>query len=135
MNLQFVLVIYYLTLVRKSLVSIQTLIYIHSNIFFKEFSNFKVSRGSYLYKGTLTFILLPLLNYDLSYEMFSCRSLCHSSSLFTGDIQIRVTLSLLNCNLFTLSVQILVTAPKLCEVRYPDMPTYYLLSWMYGRFL
>ena len=44
-------------------------------MYFKSFSNFKVSCGSYLYKGTLTFILLPLLNYDLSYEMSSCRSL------------------------------------------------------------
>ena len=41
MNLQFVLVIYYLTLVRKSLVSVQTLIYIHSNIFFKSFQILK----------------------------------------------------------------------------------------------
>ena len=37
MNLQFLLVIYYLTLVRKSLVSVQTLIYIHSNIYFINF--------------------------------------------------------------------------------------------------
>ena len=80
MNLQFVLVIYYLTLVRKSLVSVHTFIYLHSNIYFRNFSNFEVSCGSYLYKGTLTFILLPLLNYDLSYEMSSCRSLCHFST-------------------------------------------------------
>ena len=41
MNLQFVLVIYYLTLVRKLLVLVQTLIYIHSNIFFKSFQILK----------------------------------------------------------------------------------------------
>ena len=76
MKLQFVLVIFYLTLVRKSLVSVHTLIYLHSNIYFRNFFlNFEVSCGSYLYKDTLTFILLPLLNYDLSHEMSSCRSL------------------------------------------------------------
>ena len=48
MNLQFVLVIYYLTLVRKSLVSVHTLIYLYSNIYFRNFSNFEVSCGSYL---------------------------------------------------------------------------------------
>ena len=47
------------------------------------FSNFKVSCGPYLYKGTLTF----------------------------------TPLSLLNCDLFTLGVQILVTAPEI-YVRY-----------------
>ena len=76
MNLQFVSVLYYLTLVRKSLALVYTLIYLHSNIYFRNFSlNFEVSCGSYLYKGTLTFILLPLLNCDLSYGMSSCRSL------------------------------------------------------------
>ena len=75
MKLPFVLVIYYLTLVEKSLVSVHTLIYLHSNIYFRNFSNFEVSCGSYLYKGTLTFILLPLFNCDLSYEMSSSRSL------------------------------------------------------------
>ena len=56
------------------------------------FSNFEVSCGSYLYKGTLTFILLPLLN----------------------------------CDIFMLSVQILVTwHQKLCERLRPDSPTYY----------
>ena len=34
-------------------------------------------------------------------------------SLFIQNVQIRVTLSLLNCDLFTLSVQILVMAPKI----------------------
>ena len=76
MKLQFVLIIYYLTLVRKSLVSVHALIYLHSNIYFRNFSlNFEASCGSYLYKGTLTFILLPLFNCDLSYEMSSSRSL------------------------------------------------------------
>ena len=56
-----------------------------------------LSCGSCLYKGTLTFILLPLLN----------------CGLFTWDVQIWVTLSLLNCDLFTLGVQILVTAPEI----------------------
>ena len=41
MNLQFLLVIYYLTLVRKSLVSVQTLIYIHSNIYTLEIFKFQ----------------------------------------------------------------------------------------------
>ena len=69
-----------------------------------------MSCGSYLYKGTLTFILLPLLNCDL----------------FTLGVQILVTLLLLNCDLFTLSVQILVTQhQKLCEGWQPDSPTYY----------
>ena len=55
-------------------------------------ANFEVSCGSYLYKGTLTFILLPLLN----------------------------------CDLFRLSVQFLVTwHQKLCEVLRPDSPTHY----------
>ena len=54
--------------------------------------NYQHSCGSYLYKGTLTFILLPLLN----------------------------------CDLFTLGVQILVTwHQKLCEVWQPDSPAYY----------
>ena len=67
----------------------------HQYIYIKIFilrANFEVSCGSYLYKGTLTFILLPLPN----------------------------------CDLFTLSVQILVTRhQKLCEGWRPDSPTYY----------
>ena len=103
--------IYYPTLVRKTLILVHTLIYLHSNIYFKNFPlNFEVSCGSYLYKGTLTFILLPLLNYDLAGETSS--AIHHFLSPFTQNVQIRVTLSLLNCDLLTLSVQILVTAPK-----------------------
>ena len=46
--------------------------------------------------------------------------------LFTLGVQILVTLSLLNCDLFTLSVQILVTwHQKLCEEWRSDLPTYY----------
>ena len=65
----------------------------HQYIYIKIFilrANFEVSCGSYLYKGTLTFILLPLPN----------------------------------CDLFTLSVQILVMQ-KLCEGWQLDSPTYY----------
>ena len=40
-------------------------------------------------------------------------------NLFTLGVQILVTLSLLNCNLFTLGVQILVTAPEI-YARYGD---------------
>ena len=55
-------------------------------------TNFEVYCGSYLYKGTLTFIPLPLLN----------------------------------CDIFTLSFQILVMwHQKLCEGWRPDSPTYY----------
>ena len=113
MELQFILIFfYYLTLVRKSLVLVHALIYVHSNVYFRKFSlNFKVSCGSYLYKGTLTFILLPLLNYNLSGETSSANH--HFLSPFTQNVQIRVTLSLLNCDLSTLTVQILVTAPKI----------------------
>ena len=84
MNLQFVLVIFYLTLVRKSLVSVHTLIYIHSNIFFLEiffFLNFRISSGSNLHKGTLTFILLPLCDHDPVGE--TSNALHHFLSPFT----------------------------------------------------
>ena len=113
MNLQFLLVIYYLTLVRKSLVSVQTLIYIHSNIYTLEifrFSRFLVALICIRVHSPLFFCHFSTTIFHM---MFNCRSLCHSSSLFTRDIQIPVTLSLLNCDLFTLSVQILVTAPKI----------------------
>ena len=113
MELQFILIFffYYLTLVRKSLVLLHALIYLHSNIYLRNFSlNFEVSCDSYLYKGTLTFILLPLLNYDLSGETSGANH--YFLSLFTQNVQIRVTLSLLNCDLSTLSVQILVMEPK-----------------------
>ena len=61
--------------------------YIYIKIYTLSFSNFEVSCGSYLYKGTLTFI----------------------------------PLSLLNCDLFTLGVQILVMAPEImCEEWQPD---------------
>ena len=61
-------------------------------IYIESFSNFEVSCGSYLYKGTLTFI----------------------------------PLSLLNCDLFTFGVQILVTwHQKLCEEWQLDLPTHY----------
>ena len=67
--------------------------YIYIKIYtLRAFQIFEVSCGSYLYKGTLTFILLPLLN----------------------------------CDLFTLGVRILVTwHQKLCEGWQPDLPTYY----------
>ena len=40
--------------------------YIYIKIYtLRAFQIFEVSCGSYLYKGTLTFILLPLLNCDL----------------------------------------------------------------------
>ena len=109
-------------------------------------ANFEVSCGSYLYKGTLTFILLPLLNCDLftlsvqilvtlsllncdlftlSVQILATLSLLNCD-LFTLSVQILVTLSLLNCDLFTLSVQILVTRhQKLCEGLRLDSPTYY----------
>ena len=85
--------------------------YIYIKIYtLRAFQIFEVSCGSYLYKGTLTFILLPLLNCDL----------------FTLSVQILVTLSLPNCDLFTLGVQILVTwHQKLCEGWQLDLPTYY----------
>ena len=103
--------LYHLILVRKALVLVHTLIYLHSNIYFRNISlNFKVSCGSYLYKGTLTFILLPPLNYNLSGETSS--AIHHFLSPFTQNVKIRVTLSPLYCDLSTLSVQILVTAPK-----------------------
>ena len=52
-------------LARQTLVLVHTLIDIHSNIYFRNFPlNFKVSSGSNLCKGILTFILLPLLNHD-----------------------------------------------------------------------
>ena len=120
MNLQFVLVFYYLTLVRKSLVSVHALIYLHSNIYCRNFPNFEVSCGSYLYKGTLTFILLPLLNYDLSCETSSANH--HFLSLFTQNVQIRVTLSLLNCDLSTLGSRSWSRHQKLCEVLQPVSP-------------
>ena len=61
--------------------------YIYIKIYIESFSNFEVSCVSYLYKGTLTFI----------------------------------PLSLLNCNLFTLGVQILVTVPEIMSEEWqPD---------------
>ena len=59
-NFQFTLIIYYLTLARQALVLVHTLIYIHSNIYFRNFPLIlRISSGSNLCKGTLTFILLP----------------------------------------------------------------------------
>ena len=63
--------------------------------------------GCNLCKGTLTFILLPLLIYVPSGETLN--TIHHFKSLFTPNVQIRVTLSLLNCSLFMSSVQILIT--------------------------
>ena len=84
MNLQFVLVIYY-TLVRKSLVSVHTLIYIHSNIYFRNFPLIlRISSGSNLCKDTLTFILLPLLDHDPVGE--TSNALHHFLSPFTQNI-------------------------------------------------
>ena len=87
MNLQFLLVIYYLTLVRKSLVLVQTLIYIYIQIYiyFRNFPlNFKVSSGSNLCKGTLTFILLPLLDYNPAGE--TSNAIHHFLSPFSQNV-------------------------------------------------
>ena len=82
---RFTLIIYYLTLVRKSLVFVQTLIHIHSNIYFRNFPlNFRVSSGSNLHKGTLTFILLLLLDYDPAGETFN--AIHHFLSPFTLNV-------------------------------------------------
>ena len=64
-DFRFTLLIYYLTLARQALVLVHTLIYIHSNIYFRNFFLIlRISSGSNLSKGTLTFILLPLPVHD-----------------------------------------------------------------------
>ena len=64
-NFQFILIIYYLTLARQALVLVHTLIYIHSNIYFRNFPLIlRICSGSNLCKGALTFILLPLPVHD-----------------------------------------------------------------------
>ena len=85
MNLQFLLVIYYLTLVRKSLVLVHTFIYIHSNIYFRNVPLIlRISSGSNLCKGTLTFILLPLPVHDPVGE--TSNALHHFKSPFSQNV-------------------------------------------------
>ena len=104
----FTLIIYYLPLARQALVLVHTLIYIHSNIYFRNFPLIlRISSGSNLCKSTLTFILLLLPVHDPIGE--TSNALHHFLSPFSQNVQIRVTLTLLNCDLFTLSVQFLVT--------------------------
>ena len=125
MNLQFVLVIYYLTLVRKSLVPVHTLIYLHSNIYFRNFSNFEVSCGSYLYKGTLTFILLPLLIFLTFHIRCSVADHSVTSQVFSHEISRSESL----CHFSTATFSHWVSRSwswhqKLCEVWCLGMPTY-----------
>ena len=65
----------------------------------------RISSGSNLGKGTLTFILLPLPVHDSVSE--TSNALHHFPNPFPLNVQIRVTLTLLNGDLFTLSVQVL----------------------------
>ena len=108
---RFTLIIYYLMLARQTLVLVHTLIYIHSNIYFKNFLlNFRFYSGSNLCKGTLTFILLPLLDYDPAGE--TSNAIHHFLSPFYTkclDPSHFITFFNCDCDLFTLRVQFLVT--------------------------
>ena len=98
MNLQFLLVIYYLTLVRKSLVSVQTLIYIHSNIYTLEilkFLRFLVALICIRVHSPLFFCHFSTTIFHMRYsvadhfvtsqvfshEIFRSESLCHFSTV------------------------------------------------------
>ena len=84
-DFRFTLIIYYLMLARETLLLVHTLIYIHSNIYFRNFPLIlRISSGSNLCKGTLTFILLPLLNHDPVGE--TSNALHHFLSPFTQNV-------------------------------------------------
>ena len=84
-DFRFTLIIYYLTLARETLVLVHTLVYIHSNIYFRNFPlNFKNSSGSNLCKGTLTFIILPLPDHDPVCE--TSNALHHFLSPFSQNV-------------------------------------------------
>ena len=124
MKLQFVLVIYYLTLVRKSLVSVHTLIYIHSNIYFRSFQILK-------FLVALIFISVhsPLFFCHFSTTIFHirCSVVDHSvtSQIFSHEISRFESL----CHFSTATFSHWVSRSwsrhqKLCEVRCLGMPTY-----------
>ena len=84
-NFRFTLIIYYLTLAKQALVLVHTLIYIHSNIYFKNFPLIlRISSGSNLCKGTLTFILLPLPNHNHADK--TSNALHHFQSPFSQNV-------------------------------------------------
>ena len=85
MNFLFTFIIYYLTFARQALVLVHTLIYIHSNIYFRNFPLIlRISSGSNLCKGTLTFILLPLPVHDPVGE--TSNALHHFQSPFSQNV-------------------------------------------------
>ena len=73
-------------LARQTLVLVHTLIYIYIQIYILEIFplNLRVYSGSNLCKGTLTIILLPLLNYDLAGE--TSNAIHHFLSPFTQNV-------------------------------------------------
>ena len=84
-NFWFTLIIYYLTLTRQALVLVHTLIYIHSNIYFRNFPLILwIFSGSNLCKGTLTFILLPLSVHNPVGE--TSNALHHFQSPFSQNV-------------------------------------------------
>ena len=84
-DVRFTLIIYYLTFARQVFILVYTLIYIHSNIYFRNFPLIlRISSGSNLGKGTLTFILLPLLVHDPVSE--TSNALHHFQSPFSQNV-------------------------------------------------
>ena len=123
MNLQFVLIIYYLTLVKKSLVSIQTLIYIHSNIFFKSFQILK-----FLVALICIRVHSPLFFCHFSTMIFHirCSVADHSVTSQVSSHEISRSESLYHFSTVTFSCWVSRSwsrHQKLCEVPHPGTPT------------
>ena len=124
MELQFVLVICYLTLVRKSLVSVHTLIYIHSNIFFRSFQilNFLVALICIRVHSPLFFCHFSTMIFHIGCSVADCSV---TSQVFSHERSRSESL----CHFSTATFSRCVSRSwsrhqKLCEDQHPGMPTY-----------